>query len=161
MEQDQSVVVGSADSGAAAFGFATGNPPSLAVTGGSAVAPDGGAQAADASAYQAEHTALNGTVGDMGNYPSTGAAENGEAVPNETGEPVPELSYEEGNIGLAGSPNLVPYLLFALNVPLSYAAVLSAEEARLWSVVTANSLDFNAWTALIEETEKNAEVMFG
>ncbi|ONL94513.1 Tetratricopeptide repeat (TPR)-like superfamily protein [Zea mays] len=114
MEQDQSVVVGSADSGAAAFGFATGNPPSLAVTGGSAVAPDGGAQAADASAYQAEHTALNGTVGDMGNYPSTGAAENGEAV-------------------------------------------LSAEEARLWSVVTANSLDFNAWTALIEETEKNAE----
>ncbi|PWZ53817.1 hypothetical protein Zm00014a_016290 [Zea mays] len=131
MEQDQSVVVGSADSGAAAFGFATGNPPSLAVTGGSAVAPDGGAQAADASAYQAEHTALNGTVGDMGNYPSTGVAENGEAVPNETGEPVPELSYEE--------------------------AVLSAEEARLWSVVTANSLDFNAWTALIEETEKNAE----
>ena len=44
---------------------------------------------------------------------------------------------------------------------LSYAAVLSAEEARLWTVVTANSLDFNAWTALIEETEKNAEVMFG
>jgi pre-mRNA-processing factor 39 len=95
MEQDQSAAVGSADSGAAAFDFATGNPPSLAVTGGSAVAPDGGAQAADASAYQAEHTALNGTAGDMANY-QTGAAENGEAVTNEMGEPVPEPSYEEG-----------------------------------------------------------------
>jgi hypothetical protein len=39
--------------------------------------------------------------------------------------------------------------------------VLSAEEARLWSVVTANSLDFYAWTALIDETEKNAEVTSG
>ncbi|XP_066398056.1 pre-mRNA-processing factor 39-1-like isoform X2 [Miscanthus floridulus] len=125
MEQDHSAAVGSADSGAAAFDFATGNPPSSAVTGGSAVAPDSGAQAADASAYQAEHTALNGTAGDMANY-QTGAAENGEAVTNEMGEPVPEPYYEE-------------------------------EEARLWSVVTANSLDFNAWTALIDETEKDAE----
>ena len=35
---------------------------------------------------------------------------------------------------------------------------MSAEEDRLWSIVRANSLDFNAWTALIEETEKIAEV---
>lgn len=96
MEQDQSAAVGSADSGAAAFDFTTGNPPSSAVTGGSAVAPDGGAQAADASAYQAEHTALNGTAGDMANYQPTGAAENGAVVTNEMGEPVPEPSYEEG-----------------------------------------------------------------
>ncbi|AQL08879.1 Tetratricopeptide repeat (TPR)-like superfamily protein [Zea mays] len=130
MEQDQSPAVDSADSGAAAFDFATGNAPSSAVTSGSAVAPDGGAQAADTSAYQAEHTELNGTTGDMSNYQSAGAAENGTAV-TEIGEPVPEPSYEE--------------------------AVLSAEEARLWSVVTANCLDFNAWTTLIEETEKNAE----
>ncbi|GLT41307.1 hypothetical protein SLA2020_153820 [Shorea laevis] len=34
---------------------------------------------------------------------------------------------------------------------------LSGEEERLWSIVRANSLDFNAWTALIEETEKAAE----
>ncbi|KAG8389153.1 hypothetical protein BUALT_Bualt02G0199500 [Buddleja alternifolia] len=34
---------------------------------------------------------------------------------------------------------------------------LSAEEERLWSIVTANSLDFNAWTALIEETERMSE----
>ncbi|KAI4349344.1 hypothetical protein L6164_009942 [Bauhinia variegata] len=34
---------------------------------------------------------------------------------------------------------------------------LSAEEDRLWNIVRANSLDFNAWTALIEETEKVAE----
>lgn len=34
---------------------------------------------------------------------------------------------------------------------------LSSEAERLWSIVRANSLDFNAWTALIEETEKMAE----
>ncbi|KAF6156419.1 hypothetical protein GIB67_009077 [Kingdonia uniflora] len=34
---------------------------------------------------------------------------------------------------------------------------LSTEEGRLWSIVRANSLDFSAWTALIEETEKVAE----
>ncbi|CAK9162171.1 unnamed protein product [Ilex paraguariensis] len=36
-------------------------------------------------------------------------------------------------------------------------AALSAEEERLWSIVRINSLDFNAWTALIEETERTAE----
>lgn len=35
---------------------------------------------------------------------------------------------------------------------------LSAEEERLWSIVRTNSLDFNAWTALIEETERIWEV---
>ncbi|GMH30903.1 hypothetical protein Nepgr_032746 [Nepenthes gracilis] len=35
--------------------------------------------------------------------------------------------------------------------------VLSAEEERLWSIVRTNSFDFNAWTSLIEETEKTAE----
>ncbi|CAL5353581.1 unnamed protein product [Camellia sinensis] len=35
--------------------------------------------------------------------------------------------------------------------------VLSADEERLWSIVRANSLDFNTWTALIDETEKVAE----
>lgn len=40
----------------------------------------------------------------------------------------------------------------------SSMAALSAEEERLWSIVRANSLDFDAWTALIEETEKAAEV---
>ncbi|PSR89773.1 Pre-mRNA-processing factor like, partial [Actinidia chinensis var. chinensis] len=33
-------------------------------------------------------------------------------------------------------------------------SVLSTEEERLWKVVRADSLDFNAWTSLIEETEK-------
>ncbi|XP_057480000.1 pre-mRNA-processing factor 39-1-like isoform X2 [Actinidia eriantha] len=36
-------------------------------------------------------------------------------------------------------------------------SVLSGEEERLWNVVRADSLDFNAWTSLIEETEKVAE----
>ncbi|KAI3870204.1 hypothetical protein MKX03_025800 [Papaver bracteatum] len=34
---------------------------------------------------------------------------------------------------------------------------VSTAEERLWSIVKSNSLDFNAWTALIEETEKVAE----
>ncbi|XP_016466924.1 pre-mRNA-processing factor 39-1 [Nicotiana tabacum] len=34
---------------------------------------------------------------------------------------------------------------------------LSPEEERLWSIVRTNSLDFNAWTSLIEETEKMSE----
>ncbi|KAK2648546.1 hypothetical protein Ddye_016035 [Dipteronia dyeriana] len=34
---------------------------------------------------------------------------------------------------------------------------MSGEEDRLWSIVKANSSDFNSWTALLEETEKLAE----
>ncbi|XP_041006893.1 pre-mRNA-processing factor 39-like isoform X5 [Juglans microcarpa x Juglans regia] len=34
---------------------------------------------------------------------------------------------------------------------------VSAEEDRLWNIVRANALDFNAWTSLIEETEKVAQ----
>lgn len=37
---------------------------------------------------------------------------------------------------------------------------LSAEEERLWNIVMTNSLDFDAWTALIEETERMSEVCF-
>ncbi|KAK1266238.1 hypothetical protein QJS04_geneDACA000076 [Acorus gramineus] len=34
---------------------------------------------------------------------------------------------------------------------------ISTEEDRLWGIVRDNCLDFNAWTALIQETEKVAE----
>ncbi|PWZ07117.1 hypothetical protein Zm00014a_034810 [Zea mays] len=34
-----------------------------------------------------------------------------------------------------------------------------AEKARLWSVATMNCIDFDAWTTVVEETDKNAEVM--
>lgn len=40
----------------------------------------------------------------------------------------------------------------------SYNVHNSFEEDRLWNMVRANPLDFNAWTALIEETEKTSEV---
>ncbi|KAK0581772.1 hypothetical protein LWI29_017743 [Acer saccharum] len=39
----------------------------------------------------------------------------------------------------------------------SSVPVMSGEEDRLWSIVKANSSDFNSWTALLEETEKLAE----
>ncbi|KAF5181953.1 Pre-mrna-processing factor [Thalictrum thalictroides] len=37
------------------------------------------------------------------------------------------------------------------------APAIITEEERLWSIVKANALDFNSWTALIEETERVAE----
>ncbi|PIA36235.1 hypothetical protein AQUCO_03400267v1 [Aquilegia coerulea] len=37
------------------------------------------------------------------------------------------------------------------------APAITTEEERLWSIVKANALDFNSWTALIEETERVAE----
>lgn len=39
------------------------------------------------------------------------------------------------------------------------SVALSAEEDRLWSIVRTNSLDFNAWTALIDETERVWQVL--
>ncbi|XP_020394061.1 uncharacterized protein [Zea mays] len=38
---------------------------------------------------------------------------------------------------------------------------VEAEEARLWSVATMNCLEFDAWTTVVEEMDKNAEVIFG
>lgn len=35
---------------------------------------------------------------------------------------------------------------------------VSSEEERLWSLVRSNCLDFNAWTALIHETEKEVSL---
>lgn len=152
MEQDQGVAAaaasenpsagqgahdsGSAGAGAAAssiasFDSATANPDANVYSQNPSSVPQAdGAQGADASVYPADHAPLNGTAGQVVDYQSAGAAENGAAT-NEMGEPVPEQSYAD--------------------------AVLSAEEARLWNAVTANCLDFNAWTALIDETEKTAE----
>ncbi|KAL6560855.1 hypothetical protein OROHE_006032 [Orobanche hederae] len=45
----------------------------------------------------------------------------------------------------------------ALHQPLD---ALSAKEERLWSIVTTNSLDFDAWTDLIDETESTTELLF-
>ncbi|XP_042503002.1 uncharacterized protein LOC122080164 [Macadamia integrifolia] len=70
-------------------------------------------------------------VSEMRNFTHTGRVENGSAS-NDAGGAAEQL-FEEGS-------------------------ALSAEAERLWSIVKANSLDFNAWTALIEETEKVAEV---
>jgi pre-mRNA-processing factor 39 len=87
-----------------------------------------GAQGAEGSVYPTEHASLNGTAGQTVSYQAAGATENGGAT-SEMSEPmVPEQSYED--------------------------AVASAEEARLWEVVTADCLDFNAWISLIEETER-------
>ncbi|KAL5996845.1 hypothetical protein ACLOJK_007767 [Asimina triloba] len=65
------------------------------------------------------------------NFVSAGNAENG-SVSNEIEGAIVEQQFAEG-------------------------PAISTEEDRLWSIVGVNSLDFNAWTALIQETEKVAE----
>lgn len=60
---------------------------------------------------------------------------------------LPQFSYQVHDIIL---------LFFCLHIWVLSA--LSSEEERLWSTVKANSLDFSSWTALIDETEKLAEV---
>ncbi|XP_061961590.1 pre-mRNA-processing factor 39-1-like isoform X2 [Populus nigra] len=61
------------------------------------------------------------------------------------------VSVENGNAGeVVGGADAVHQFVDG-SVP-----EMSAEEDRLWSIVKANSLDFDAWTALIDETEKVA-----
>ncbi|KAL0797329.1 hypothetical protein Bca101_052503 [Brassica carinata] len=67
--------------------------------------------------------------------------EGGSAAPVENGnatDHVPVTAPAAGHVDNAGS-------------------ALSPEEERLWSIVKANSSEFNAWTALIEETERIAQ----
>ncbi|KAI9085796.1 hypothetical protein K1719_032210 [Acacia pycnantha] len=73
------------------------------------------------------NSSVNGTVAN-----ATGL-ENGNVLENIDGSAADEKQFADG-----------------------YAA-MSAEEDRLWNIVRANSLDFNAWTSLIEETEKVTE----
>ncbi|KAK9160261.1 hypothetical protein Syun_006602 [Stephania yunnanensis] len=73
---------------------------------------------------------VNGTV-DVVAYNAVSHVVNGDMSNNAGGDPV-EQQYQ-GDSGL------------------------SPEEERLWSIIRINSLDFSAWTALIEETEKVAE----
>ncbi|WOL10648.1 pre-mRNA-processing factor 39 isoform X1 [Canna indica] len=82
------------------------------------------------SMHMVGYDSVNGSIGDMANYQSGGAVENGN-MSADTGGAIIEQVYED--------------------------VVYSAEEERLWHIVRANCLDFNAWTALIEETEKVAE----
>ncbi|KAL3517738.1 hypothetical protein ACH5RR_020327 [Cinchona calisaya] len=70
-------------------------------------------------------------VSEVGNDTSSGVAENGVISDDTHGSSVVHQSFD--------------------------SSALSGEEERLWSIVRANSLDFNAWTALIEETEKMSE----
>ncbi|XP_040941013.1 uncharacterized protein [Gossypium hirsutum] len=90
-----------------------------------------GNTAADASKAAACNYPLNGNVVNAAGNATT--VENGNAFDNLGGD--------------STAPEFVD----------GSAPTMSAEEERLWSILRANSLDFNAWTALIEETEKVAE----
>eukprot|EP00262_Sarcandra_glabra_P008153 TRINITY_DN213_c0_g1_i7.p1 TRINITY_DN213_c0_g1~~TRINITY_DN213_c0_g1_i7.p1 ORF type:complete len:441 (+),score=89.28 TRINITY_DN213_c0_g1_i7:149-1324(+) len=86
------------------------------------------------SAHVTGYESMNGNgVNEMESFPLTGNGENG-SVSNDASGSAVEQQFEE-------APGIS----------------ISSEEDRLWSIVRANCLDFNAWTALIQETEKVAE----
>ncbi|XP_039133935.1 pre-mRNA-processing factor 39 isoform X2 [Dioscorea cayenensis subsp. rotundata] len=89
--------------------------------------------AMDVSAHAVGYESVNGGSSEMAGYQSTAVTENG-SVENEIGGPVAQENFDD---------------------------VLSPEEERLWNLVRVNCLDFNSWTALIEETEKVAENNIG
>ncbi|KAI7734866.1 hypothetical protein M8C21_008804 [Ambrosia artemisiifolia] len=91
----------------------------------------GHADSVDSSQLTAYHSSVNGND-----------VTDGKTMPAENGVG----SYDGHNSASANQPE-----------DGSVVAALSPEEERLWSIVNANSSEFNAWTALIEETEKTAE----
>ncbi|XP_062148038.1 pre-mRNA-processing factor 39-1 isoform X4 [Alnus glutinosa] len=84
--------------------------------------------AAKLSQVAGTNYSVNASVGEAGNL----AVENGNASDN-VGRAVDEQQFD------------------------GFVPAMSADEDRLWNIVRANSLDFNAWTSLIEETEKVAQ----
>ncbi|CAA7390579.1 unnamed protein product [Spirodela intermedia] len=85
------------------------------------------------SSHAIGYDSINGGVTQTSSYVTLGVGENGGAS-NETESAVMEQRFG----GEAG---------------------IFTEEDRLWSIVRANSLDFNAWTALIQETEKENNIL--
>ncbi|KAE8660399.1 cysteine-rich repeat secretory protein 3-like isoform X1 [Hibiscus syriacus] len=102
--------------------------------------PAGGST--DENALAVGNTAADESKAAGSNYPLNGNAvsEAGNATTVENG----------GVFDTVGGVSSVPEFVDGS------APTLSGEEERLWSIVRANSLDFNAWTTLIEETEKLA-----
>ncbi|XP_012483975.1 pre-mRNA-processing factor 39-1 isoform X1 [Gossypium raimondii] len=103
--------------------------------------PAGGST--DETAVAVENTAADASKAAGCNYPLNGNVINaaGNATTVENGNAFDNLG------GASAAPEFVD----------GSAPTMSAEEERLWSILRANSLDFNAWTVLIEETEKVAE----
>ncbi|RVX19353.1 Pre-mRNA-processing factor 39 [Vitis vinifera] len=126
--------------------------------------------AAELSQAAGYDSSVNGNaITEARNFPSV---DNGNA--SDVGGAAVESQFEEGSVvQILNVESLffvlslaVPFQVFQLFNALIYeiffpllllVPAMSAEEDRLWSIVRANSLDFNAWTALIEETEKIAE----
>lgn len=101
--------------------------PTVEVTVSSAVKES----AAAVSAHALGSDSANGNgIAETKDFTVAGNGENGNVSSDSVG-PVTEQQFEEGSV--------------------------STEEDRLWGIIRADCLDFNAWTALIQETEKVAE----
>ncbi|CAM8933573.1 unnamed protein product [Rhodiola kirilowii] len=132
---------------------------------------DAKATATDPLAY------ATGDVGGLGNvslksYPESVAIEAGADLKSEdnASNVGAENTAASGSVGNGNIDNEVKDFMLAQNgiasgedglasqqADDSKVPPLSPEEERLWSIVRTNSLDFDAWTALIEETERVAE----
>nr|KJB10035.1 hypothetical protein B456_001G181500 [Gossypium raimondii] len=123
---------------------------------------DSEAVVADSSAMMDYTSAAYNSAG-SGAYSSqaTGDPTASGGYPNSAGqEGQSSAMYDAGNATTVENGNAFDNLGGASAAPEfvdGSAPTMSAEEERLWSILRANSLDFNAWTVLIEETEKVAE----
>ncbi|KAJ6680784.1 PRE-MRNA-PROCESSING FACTOR 39 [Salix purpurea] len=118
------------------------------------IVPDGHVEAAygTEALVGTDSTINNAAVTENASFVSPQAAGYDSAVDGNTRtEAGVVLSDENGNAGeVVGGADAVQQFEDG-SVP-----EMSAEEDRLWSIVKANSLDFDAWIALLDETEKVA-----
>ncbi|CAN1270170.1 Pre-mRNA-processing factor 39-1 [Linum perenne] len=147
------------NSGAYAAGTAEGY-------GASAVGADTGftgVNAADGSAYVANSDSVMHDAHGNAYDAKSVAAEN---APAPAPQP-PTYSSANGNVGGEGEPvtsvengssadDATSITVDKQQLLDGSAPATSPEEDRLWNIVKANPLDFDAWTALIDETEKVA-----
>ncbi|KAJ4851330.1 hypothetical protein Tsubulata_005696 [Turnera subulata] len=140
--------------------YATGNVAAPAPAAEGAYPESAGANLPDGSAYtdntnaaaQGAHNSGNVTsVDSVPPPPSQAASFNAPVNGTVGGEAGTNASIENGNATDPVSGTAAEQQYIDGSVP-----PMSSEEERLWSIVRANSLEFDAWTALIEETEKVA-----
>ncbi|XP_023745513.1 pre-mRNA-processing factor 39-1 isoform X1 [Lactuca sativa] len=122
----------SASYSASDYGDRTGNAAEATVSG-------------DVAAFVAtDNTYVDNTTSDI----------TGKSEATDVGQQVPSTASQDVSENGVGSYSVHTS---ASTQQLVDGSALSPEEDRLWNMVKANSLDFNAWTALIEETEKTSE----
>ncbi|XP_044491954.1 pre-mRNA-processing factor 39-like isoform X3 [Mangifera indica] len=153
------------DAGAFASGAAGDFAASGASVDGTYTVPAAGSGLSDGNAYNMDPNSVMQQVPAAG---ATATKDNVTGLENASMAPSHAASYSSlnGNVSETGHVTTMENgnsLGIGSGAPSGQGVVdglvsaMSGEEDRLWSIVKANSSDFNAWTTLLEETEKLAE----